>query len=67
MITVASLVIERFSIDHAAAVQEDLYAQRAVDASNRPCTRATRGRRGAHRLGCATAPRGEKVAPLVGP
>jgi glycosyltransferase involved in cell wall biosynthesis len=30
-----ALVVERFSIDHAAAVQEDLYAQ-AVDASNRP-------------------------------
>jgi glycosyltransferase involved in cell wall biosynthesis len=30
-----ALVVERFSIDHAAAVQEDLYA-RAVDASNRP-------------------------------
>jgi glycosyltransferase involved in cell wall biosynthesis len=30
-----TLVVERFSIDHAAAVQEDMYA-RAVDASNRP-------------------------------
>jgi glycosyltransferase involved in cell wall biosynthesis len=30
-----TLVVERFSIDHAAAVQEDLYA-RAVNASNRP-------------------------------
>ena len=30
-----ALVVERFSIDHAAAVQEDLYA-RAADASNRP-------------------------------
>ena len=52
------LVIERFSIDHAAAVQEDLYA-RAVDASNRPSRVAARGRRGAHRLGRATAPRGD--------
>ena len=30
-----ALVVERFGIDHVAAVQEDLYA-RAVDASNRP-------------------------------
>ena len=33
-----ALVVERFSIDHAAAVQEELYG-RAVDGSNRPSGR----------------------------